>query len=99
MKKFDIPRDELVIATKLFHERQKTPKAVHGSVNQRGLSRKHIFEAVKGSLERLETDYIDILYIHQVDENTPISETMDALNDVSSHLNSDLNANSDRSVY
>lgn len=86
MKENKIPRDEIVLMSKFYHEREKTPNAVHGSVNQRGASRKHIFDAVKGSLERLGTDYLDVLYLHQFDDNTPISETMDALNDVSSIL-------------
>jgi len=43
------------------------------------LSRKHIFEAVDASLERLGTDYIDVLQIHRYDYETPREETMKAL--------------------
>jgi aryl-alcohol dehydrogenase-like predicted oxidoreductase len=44
-----------------------------------GLSRKHIFEAVEASLERLGMDYVDVLQIHRYDYNTPREETMKAL--------------------
>jgi len=53
-----------------------------GFVNQNGLSRKHIFDSVKKSLERLQLDYIDVLQCHRFDPNTPIEETMQALHDV-----------------
>ena len=45
-------------------------------------SRKHIFESVKHSLERLQLDYIDVLQCHRFDYDTPIEETMQALHDV-----------------
>jgi aryl-alcohol dehydrogenase-like predicted oxidoreductase len=45
-------------------------------------SPQHIFEAVKGSLERLQLDYIDVLQCHRFDYNTPVEETMQALHDV-----------------
>ncbi|KAG8897086.1 hypothetical protein FRC01_011486, partial [Tulasnella sp. 417] len=50
--------------------------------NQQGLSRKHIFDSVKHSLERLQLDYIDLLQCHRFDYDTPIEETMQALHDV-----------------
>src|SRR6266567_2944899 len=50
--------------------------------NQRGLSRKHIMAAIDGSLRRLGTDYIDLYQIHRFDPETPIEETLEALNDV-----------------
>ena len=53
-----------------------------GYVNQRGLSRKHIFESVDHSLKRLGLDYIDLLQCHRFDYDTPIEETMQALHDV-----------------
>ncbi len=68
-------RDEVVIATKVFH-------AVGDKPNQRGLSRKHIMEAIDASLRRLGVDYVDLYQIHRWDAETPIEETMEALNDV-----------------
>jgi len=68
-------RDEVVIATKLFG-------AMGPGRNQRGLSRKHVMEAVDASLSRLGTDFIDLYQIHRWDDETPIEETMEALNDV-----------------
>lgn len=47
-----------------------------------GLSRNHIFDAVDGSLRRLNTDYIDVLQLHRVDDKTPPEETMRALHDL-----------------
>ena len=68
-------REEIVIATKLSVQMRTTP-------NGSGLSRKEIFYEVNESLKRLQTDYIDVLYIHRWDYNTPIEETMRALNDL-----------------
>lgn len=68
-------RDELVIATKCF-----TP--VGSDVNARGGSRRHVPQAVEASLKRLQTDRIDVLYLHQIDALTPIEETMRAFEDL-----------------
>jgi aryl-alcohol dehydrogenase (NADP+) len=68
-------RDQVAIATKVFSPMGKGP-------NDRGLSRKHIMEAVDASLKRLGTDYIDLYQIHRFDYDTPIEETVEALNDV-----------------
>jgi 1-deoxyxylulose-5-phosphate synthase len=68
-------RDAVVIATKVFY-----PIAEHA--NAGGLSRKHIFEAIDGSLKRLKTDYVDLYQIHRLDPHTPIEETLEALHDV-----------------
>jgi aryl-alcohol dehydrogenase-like predicted oxidoreductase len=68
-------RDEVVIATKVFFP-------VHKGPNGRGLSRKAIFTAIDASLQRLETDYVDLYQIHRWDYSTPIEETLEALNDV-----------------
>ena len=65
-------RDELVIATKCFF---KTGEGI----NSRGLSRKHIISACEASLKRLQTDYIDLYQIHGLDPQTPLEETMAAL--------------------
>jgi aryl-alcohol dehydrogenase-like predicted oxidoreductase len=68
-------RDEVVIATKVRFEMGPGP-------NDRGLSRKHIMSAIDASLKRLGTDYVDLYQIHRWDYETPIEETMEALNDV-----------------
>src|SRR5262249_14693735 len=69
-------RDEVVIATKVHGiMRKKDP-------NGRGLSRKHIMGEIDASLKRLGTDYIDVYQIHRWDDETPIEETLEALNDV-----------------
>jgi len=70
-----LPRHKAVIATKLYNPMSDDP-------NDRGLSRKHVFEAVDGSLKRLGTDYIDLYQLHRFDYGTPLEETLDALNDV-----------------
>lgn len=51
-------------------------------VNQRGLSRQGIFNAVEASLRRLDTPYIDLLQIHRFDKTVPVEETMKALHDL-----------------
>lgn len=69
------PRHKLVIATKLYNPMSDDP-------NDRGLSRKHVFDSVEGSLRRLGTDHIDLLQLHRFDYETPLEETLEALNDV-----------------
>lgn len=68
-------REDVVISTKVFVEMRNRP-------NGGGLSRKEIMYEVEQSLRRLGLDYVDILYIHRWDYNTPIEETMRALNDL-----------------
>lgn len=75
VRKYATSRDAVVIATKVFNPMSADP-------NDRGLSRKHILQAVDASLRRLGTDYIDLYQIHRHDPHTPIEETMEALNDV-----------------
>ncbi|WP_306061852.1 aldo/keto reductase [Natronococcus wangiae] len=65
-------RDELVIATKVFGRMGDGP-------NRQGLSRKHVFDQCRASLDRLGTDYIDLYQIHRWDESTPLEETLHAL--------------------
>jgi len=68
-------RDQVVIATKAFYE-------VTDGVNSRGLSRKHLLQAIDDSLVRLGTDYVDLYQIHRFDRETPIEETLEALHDI-----------------
>lgn len=68
-------RQSVVLATKVA--------ALTGpAANDRGLSRKHIFEGVHESLRRLQTDYIDIYYLHEPDYSTPLEESLGALDDL-----------------
>src|SRR5882757_1978825 len=68
-------RDELVLTTKC--NSQQGP-----DVNARGTSRRHVVRAVEASLKRLQTDRIDVLFLHRYDALTPIEESMRALEDV-----------------
>ena len=70
-----LTRDELVVATKVYFPMTPGP-------NGRGLSRKHILSAIDASLRRLELDYVDLYQIHRWDSETPIEETMEALDEV-----------------
>jgi aryl-alcohol dehydrogenase-like predicted oxidoreductase len=65
-------RDDYVIATKAFGEMGTGP-------NDRGLSRKHILDAVRASLRRLGTDHIDLYQVHVWDDGTPLEETLSTL--------------------
>jgi aryl-alcohol dehydrogenase-like predicted oxidoreductase len=75
LKKSSIPRDRVVIATKVRGRMGEGPY-------KEGLSRRHIIEAVEGSLRRLGVDTIDLYQSHWYDENTPIEETLAAYNDL-----------------
>ncbi|KAI0948813.1 hypothetical protein AcV7_009457 [Taiwanofungus camphoratus] len=92
IKQLKLPREEIVVMTKVFMPITKdyglniraTGKDADelGLVNQYGLSRKHIFDSIKASLERLQLDYVDLFQCHRFDYDTPIEETMQALHDV-----------------
>ncbi len=71
----DKKREDIVLATKCFFRTGKSP-------NAKGLSRKHVIEACEASLRRLQTDYIDLYYMHGADPFTPLEETMRTLNDL-----------------
>jgi aryl-alcohol dehydrogenase-like predicted oxidoreductase len=68
-------REDIVLATKVFFP-------MHDGPGGQGLSRKAIMENIDASLKRLGTDYVDLYQIHRFDPNTPVEETMEALNDV-----------------
>jgi aryl-alcohol dehydrogenase (NADP+) len=68
-------RHEFVVATKCFGAMSSRPW-------DRGLSRKHIFDAIEGSLRRLRTDYVDVYQAHHPDPETPIDETLRAFDDL-----------------
>jgi len=75
LKHFSVKREDVVIATKVFGPTGKGP-------NDHGLSRKHILHSIDESLRRLGLDYVDLYQIHRFDLETPIEETLEALNDV-----------------
>ncbi|KAL4875205.1 NADP-dependent oxidoreductase domain-containing protein [Aspergillus karnatakaensis] len=92
LKEYSIPREKVVIMTKLYYpvmvitsNARPNPALNDGPlVNQMGLSRKHIFEAVEASLRRLGTTYIDVLQLHRVDDTVRSNpeELMKALHDL-----------------
>ena len=75
LKEFGIKRSDIVIATKVNSKMGEGP-------NEKGLSRKHIMDSIDASLQRLGTDYVDLYQIHRWDDETPIEETLEALNDL-----------------
>ena len=68
-------RSSYVVSSKVFFP-------TGSSVNERGLSRKHIFENIDRSLKNLQLDYIDLYYCHRFDTTTPMEETLRALSDL-----------------
>ncbi|MCU1314295.1 MAG: oxidoreductase, aldo/keto reductase family [Acidobacteriaceae bacterium] len=75
LREFGPGREKVVIATKVFNKMSDDP-------NDQGLSRKHIMHSIDRSLRRLGTDYVDLYQIHRYDTETPIEETLEALDDV-----------------
>ena len=75
LKNLGVKRSDVVIATKVLGEMGRGP-------NDRGASRGHIMDSVKGSLERMQLDYIDLYQIHGNDPVTPVEETARALDDL-----------------
>jgi aryl-alcohol dehydrogenase-like predicted oxidoreductase len=71
----ELPRHTLVLASKVF-------RPMSGDVNDRGFSRKHIMEAVDRSLRRIGTDYLDLYFCHRDDPDTPVEETVRAMDDL-----------------
>ncbi|WP_280542270.1 aldo/keto reductase [Chromohalobacter sp. 11-W] len=79
LKNLDVPRDEVVVASKVFGE------TGNGGVNARGMSRYHIMEGIKASLKRLQLDHLDVYQIHGFDPATPIEEAVRALDTLVQH--------------
>ncbi|WP_349957549.1 aldo/keto reductase [Rhizobium sp. ZPR3] len=75
LKNLEVPRKDVVIATKVYGVMGDKP-------NDRGASRGHIMDSVQASLDRLQTDHIDLYQIHATDTVTPIDETLRALDDL-----------------
>ena len=75
LKFFGVRRENVIVATKVHGQMSE-------DVNARGLSRKHIMDSIDKSLKRLQMDHVDLYQIHRWDYETPIEETMEALNDV-----------------
>lgn len=75
LKQFGVKRENVIIATKVHGQ-------MSNDINDKGLSRKHILDSIDKSLKRLQMDYVDLYQIHRWDYETPIEETMEALNDV-----------------
>lgn len=71
----DFKRSDLVVSTKAYWP-------MSDNINDRGLSRKHIVESVNHSLKRFDMDYIDIFFCHRFDQETPVEETVRAIDDL-----------------
>jgi voltage-dependent potassium channel beta subunit len=71
----ELPRHRLVLSTKVFWPMSE-------DVNDHGLSRKHIMESIDKSLERMGTDYVDLYFCHRFDPETPLEETVRAMDDL-----------------
>jgi len=71
----EFPRHELVISSKVFWP-------MSDDINDKGLSRKHIMESIDRSLKRVGTDYLDIYFCHRYDPETPLEETIRAMDDL-----------------
>lgn len=71
----EFPRHELVISSKAFWPMSE-------DVNDKGLSRKHLMESVEKSLKRIGTDYLDLYFCHRFDPETPLEETIRAMDDL-----------------
>jgi aryl-alcohol dehydrogenase-like predicted oxidoreductase len=78
LKNLKVPRDKVVVATKVFGSMGEFP-------NAQGASRYHIMDGIKASLKRLQLDHVDLYQIHGFDPATPIEETVRALDTLVQH--------------
>jgi len=78
LRKLAWPRDTWLVSSKVFFGSAEQPQ----KPNQYGLSRKHVFEACHAALKRLQVDYLDLLFCHRPDPETPIEETVRAMSDL-----------------
>src|SRR5688500_11968473 len=72
LKEFGVKRENIVVATKVNGQ-------MSNDINDKGLSRKHILDSIDRSLQRLQMDYVDLYQIHRWDYETPVEETLEAL--------------------
>ncbi|KAL4429705.1 hypothetical protein ABPG74_001391 [Tetrahymena malaccensis] len=77
LKALNVPREDLVISTKIFWGTSDPKK-----INALGLNRKHIKEGVKNSLKRLQLDYVDVVFCHRYDHETPVEEVARAFTEL-----------------
>ena len=76
LRQLDWPRWSYVVTTKLFW-------GIHDAVNMKNtLNRKYLLQAIDGSLERFGLDFVDVVYCHRADPETPIEETVWAMSDI-----------------
>jgi aryl-alcohol dehydrogenase-like predicted oxidoreductase len=73
-KELGLKREDLVVSTKLW--------SIGKGPNESFLSRKHLMEGINNSLKRLQLDYVDVLFCHRPDYETPLEETCKAMNDI-----------------
>lgn len=73
-KELGVKREDIVVSTKLWR--------VGDGVNDQFLSRKHLMEGIKNSLKRLQMDYVDVVFCHRPDYDTPLEETVRAMHSI-----------------
>lgn len=73
IKELNLKREEIVVSTKIFFYGLGATE--HITANFAGLSRKHIIEGLKASLKRLQLSYVDVVFAHRPDHDTPLEET------------------------